>query len=90
MGCKPLQLIEQIDTRRTAVAGNPVLTQFSDSLVISVDDDRYGRDALQNALYSLTSNLIDYGFLLRGGVTRGELFHDVGLVFGPALIEAYE
>lgn len=70
--------------------GNPVLTQFSDSLVISVDDDRYGRDALQNALYSLTSNLIDYGFLLRGGVTRGELFHDVGLVFGPALIEAYE
>lgn len=70
--------------------GNPVLTQFSDSLVISVDDDKDGREALQNALLVLTSNLIPFGFLLRGGVTRGELFHDGGLVFGPAFIEAYE
>jgi hypothetical protein len=72
--------------------GNPVMTQFSDSLLISVDDDRHGREALQNALLVLTSNLIGFGFLLRGGVTRGELFHDAdgGLVFGPALIQAYE
>ena len=70
--------------------GNPVLTQFSDSLVISVDDDTHGREALQNALFILTSNLIGFGFLLRGGVTRGELFHDSGLVFGPALIDAYK
>lgn len=71
-------------------AGNPVITQFSDSLVISVDDDRQGREALQNALFVITSNLIAFGFLLRGGVTRGEIFHDGNLVFGPALIEAYD
>jgi hypothetical protein len=70
--------------------GNPVITQFSDSLVISVDDDTHGKEALQNALMALTSNLIGFGFLIRGGVTRGKLFHDGGLVFGPALIEAYE
>lgn len=70
--------------------GNPVMTQFSDSVVISVDDDRCGRDSLQDALSVLTSNLIQFGFLLRGGITRGELFHDGSLVFGPALIEAYE
>ncbi|MDH5763787.1 MAG: hypothetical protein OEZ51_12445 [Nitrospinota bacterium] len=70
--------------------GNPVMTQFSDSLVISVDDNIHGREALQNAILALTSNLINFGFLLRGGVTRGELFHDSGLVFGPALIEAYK
>ena len=72
--------------------GNPVMTQFSDSLLISVDDDRHGRDALQNTLLILTSNLIGVGLLLRGGVTRGEIFHDAGggLVFGPALIQAYE
>lgn len=70
--------------------GNPVMTQFSDSLVISVDDDRHGRDVLQNALFGLTSNLIQFGFLLRGGVVRGEIFHEGSLVFGPALIEAYE
>ncbi len=70
--------------------GNPVITQFSDSLVISVDDDLQGREALQNALFVFTSNLIAFGFLLRGGVTRGEIFHDGNLVFGPALIRAYE
>lgn len=70
--------------------GDPVMTHFSDCLVLSVEDDSHGREALQNALLILTSNLINFGFLLRGGVTRGELFHDSGLVFGPALIEAYE
>ena len=66
------------------------MTQFSDSLLISVDDDIHGREALQHAIFVLTSNLIEFGFLLRGGVTRGELFHESGLVFGPALIEAYK
>lgn len=70
--------------------GNPVMTQFSDSLVISVDDGEQGREVLQTALLVLTSNLINFGFLLRGGVTRGEVFHDGSLVFGPALIDAYE
>lgn len=70
--------------------GNPIMTHFSDSLVISVDDDSRGREALQNALLVLTSNLIGFGLLLRGGVARGEIFHDGGLVFGPALIQAYE
>lgn len=70
--------------------GNPVMTQFSDSLVISVDDNKHGREELQRALYVLTSNLIDFKFLLRGGVTRGEIYHDGALVFGPAFIEAYE
>lgn len=69
--------------------GNPVISQFSDSLVISTDDDRHGKEVLQNALLVLTSNLIGFGFLIRGGVTRGDLFHSDSLVFGPALIDAY-
>ena len=70
--------------------GNPVMTQVSDSLIISTDDDQHGKEVLQNALLVLTSNLIDFGFLLRGGVTRGDLFHGDSLVFGPALIDAYK
>lgn len=70
--------------------GDPVMTQFSDCLILSVEYDSYGRQTLQNVLSILTSNLIQFGFLLRGGVTRGDLFHDGGLVFGPALIGAYE
>lgn len=71
-------------------SGNAVMTQFSDSLVISVEDDRHGRDALNNALFVLTSSLIEFGFLFRGGVAKGDLFHDGSLVFGPAFIDAYE
>jgi hypothetical protein len=70
--------------------GNPILTQFSDSLLISVDDDEHGRFALQNALQILSSNLIGAGRLIRGGVARGEIFHNGSIVFGPALIEAYK
>lgn len=70
--------------------GNPVMTQFSDSLVISVDDDERGKSVLENALYIITSNLIEFGLLLRGGVSKGELYHSDGLVYGPALIDAYE
>ncbi|MCZ8293272.1 MAG: hypothetical protein O9312_07130 [Hylemonella sp.] len=70
--------------------GNPVMTQFSDSLVISVEDSNQGKEVLQTALLVLTSNLIDPGYLLRGGVTRGEIFHDGNLVFGPGLIQAYD
>ncbi len=70
--------------------GNPVMTQFSDSLVISVEDSSQGKDILQNALQILTSNLITSGYLLRGGVSRGEIFHDGNLVFGPGLIQAYD
>jgi hypothetical protein len=70
--------------------GNPMMTQFSDSILISVDDDEHGRFELQRALQILSSNLIGASRLLRGGVARGEIFHNGSLVFGPALIEAYE
>ena len=70
--------------------GDPVMTQFSDCLVFSAESNSHGREAVQNALFILTSNLIQFGFLLRGGITRGPVFHDSGLVYGPALIEAYE
>jgi hypothetical protein len=70
--------------------GDPVMTQFSDCLVFSAESNSHGREALENALSILTSNLMQFRFLLRGGITRGQLFHDSGLVYGPALIKAYE
>lgn len=70
--------------------GDPIITQFSDCIVISVENDSHGKDALENALFILTTSLIQFGFLLRGGVVRGDIFHDGSLTFGPALIEAYE
>lgn len=70
--------------------GNPILTHFSDSLVISVDDNNNGKEVLEQALSILSANLINYRMLLRGGIARGEVFHNGSLLFGPALIEAYQ
>jgi hypothetical protein len=32
---------------------------------------------------------LDVGLLVRGGITRGKLFHQNGVVVGPAMVEAY-
>lgn len=70
--------------------GDLLITQFSDCLVLSAEDEKSGRDALEDALHILSSTLIEFGFLLRGGVVRGDIYHDARLVYGPALIESYE
>jgi hypothetical protein len=38
----------------------------------------------------IQANLAITGTFLRGGVTRGPIYIDENLVFGPALVEAYE
>jgi len=40
-------------------------------------------------IFFATHELLRVGFLIRGGVTVGGLYHnDAGVIFGPALIEA--
>lgn len=41
-------------------------------------------------IYFLISEISSLGFLVRGGITIGKLFHDKQNVFGPALVEAVE
>jgi len=67
------------------------LTAFSDSIVISYDISNDG--AIFSILFDIIFMQIDLvamGLLLRGGVTLGEVFHDAGVVVGPAMIKAYE
>lgn len=72
--------------------GDPVMTQFSDSLVLSFEDDirGSGKDGLYRALMQLSGLLANNGFLLRGGIVKGKIFHTEDLVFGPALKQAYK
>ena len=71
---------------------NPIMTQFSDSLVLSFEDDsnKIGKESLCNALSQLTTILASKGFLLRGGVFKGKIYHTKELIFGPALNQAYK
>lgn len=77
----------------------PVITAFSDCMVLSFSD----KDQTDSKIswYNLILNIIGilqdfaykmlcHGFLVRGAITSGKLFHERGVVLGPALIEAYE
>jgi len=66
-------------------------TGFSDHVLLSAAASGNGlRHVLQSA-HDLFGRLIYLNRrLLRGGVVVGQLFHEAGIVFGPALIDAYD
>jgi hypothetical protein len=67
------------------------VTQFSDNLVVSyLKGDFVGWMSIISDVFYLQLSLIKHGFLIRGSVTVGELFHNDQFCFGPALIEAAE
>ena len=72
--------------------GGPVrqVAQFSDCVVVSYEAAQYSAvfDLLLTILL-LQVELVSQGFLVRGGVTVGDLLHRPGMVFGPALVEAH-
>ncbi len=67
------------------------VSAFSDCTVISSSEAN--RDAsyrVIEAACSLGVRLLEIGLFCRGGVTRGDLFHQNGIVFGPGMVRAYE
>lgn len=72
-------------------ASSRVVTQFSDSVVVSYKTTE--TSGLAEMLYDvlhLQLNLIQRGLLIRGAITKGQLHLDQDFVFGPALNEAAE
>jgi hypothetical protein len=81
----------------------PAISSFSDNIVVSypfshildfVDDESEIALALtfQNLRYIIgyiAAEAFLLGFLIRGGIALGGLYHSSGIVFGEALIEAY-
>jgi hypothetical protein len=67
-------------------------THFSDSIVLSIKVSKQPHDIIMFSLMIL--GVIDCflasNFLLRGGITRGQLIHNDKLLFGPAMNRAYE
>lgn len=70
--------------------GNQQMTHFSDCFVISTKEDLLGKYRLIFTLGFLSTNLLHQGFLLRGGVTVGDIYHRESIVFGPAFLKAHE
>lgn len=79
------------DTFQAVELSNAEITQFSDSIVISIlYDEKDGAFnfilALQHLIFELASKKI----LCRGGIAIGKLYHKGNTILGPALVEAYK
>jgi len=88
-----VKLIKALDELRGIHVDRSVLkrvTHFSDSIVVSYRIDK------QAAAFSLLSGIafgvirmVEHGYLLRGAVTIGDLYHSKDHVVGPAMVKAY-
>jgi hypothetical protein len=62
---------------------------ISDAVALSAQPNAAGFDAICTAAEELSRMLLRSGYFPRGGITKGQLYHDESMVFGPALVEAY-
>jgi hypothetical protein len=66
------------------------ISTFSDNVAISVP---YNEEFLSPTIIAMARvqlGLAISGFLVRGAITVGDLYHSEAVVFGPALVRAYE
>ena len=63
---------------------------ISDAVAISANVNRVGLIEVLRALENLTLHLLNRGYFIRGGLVKGPLFHDENVVFGDALVKAYQ
>ena len=77
-------------TKDHGISESRVITYFSDSIVISYEFDEESQLfwSLLNLLY-VSLELANKGYLTRGGVAIGKLIHNENVIFGPALVKAY-
>jgi hypothetical protein len=70
---------------------SPATSVFSDHIVLSQPiDESWGGHTISMAsrIALIARSALERGFLIRGGITIGQLYHSDGIVFGPALVRA--
>lgn len=62
---------------------------FSDSVLMSEKVTALGLSHLLYEIQELALSLLPSGILIRGGISKGGLYHEGAVAFGPAFLEAY-
>jgi len=70
--------------------GDPMMTHFSDSLLISFSTERFSKNNMEMMLTAVILRLMFHGFVIRGAVSYGPMIHREAMAYGPAMIEAYK
>lgn len=93
---KVMEMIKEIEVDQFEEDGKfkdgPEKCIFSDSIVISYPGKTnrgYAYWILHEIMF-IQIFLMSYGYISRGGVTFGKVFHKNNVIFGPAMVEAYE
>lgn len=66
------------------------ISQFSDSVIISTEPSNAGLLHLINHVEKIAFNFLKLGFLCRGGIAKGLLYHENKIAFGQAMLDAYD
>jgi hypothetical protein len=88
---RAIDLVSEIGKETAGIFKTHRITQFSDSVVLS-----YAAGETSGVFHLLFDvaiaiiNLAGMGFLVRGAITAGDLFHTSKYVVGPAMVKAYE
>ena len=69
---------------------NPEAIYFSDSIVISTAPTNVDAMWLCEAAGRIQNSLCHFGFLVRGAITTGDIYHSGNTIFGPAIVRAVE
>src|ERR1700730_17801797 len=85
-----LRASRMLGAQRERLSHDIRYSTFSDNIVISVAPKEESIIHLLGTLACFQVGSAAAGFLVRGGVTIGELIHDAESVFGPGLNRAYE
>lgn len=85
-----LNFISELETEKFEDDAKEI-TVFSDSIVISYPVEIPGSVfSLILDVIHIQLDMMSKGILLRGGITVGQLCHKDNIVYGPAMVEAYE
>ncbi|MCK9635491.1 MAG: hypothetical protein M0R41_04370 [Methylobacter tundripaludum] len=88
------ELLNVLDILRDTLCNNDKLgmrfTHFSDCIIFTANRTFEGLWEILESINVLTVNLLNYDFLVRGGLVVGGAHHDENFVYGLAVNKAYE
>lgn len=79
---------DEVSGRKYDYIVNPELIYCSDSLIISTPATNIDAIWLFEAAARIQNGMCAHGFLLRGAIVTGNLYHSGNTIFGPAIVDA--
>jgi hypothetical protein len=89
------EILKEVHSPQIPGVADPVSVGYrtqsiSDAVAISTLPTPEGLLMLFGVLNHLTFSLLQEGYFVRGAIVRGRLYHDDAMIFGDALIRAYD